>query len=81
MSDASGKPDAIIEAFHFSNAMGTLGVNNPPLAPHSLLPPLLSANIEYWLVASATGPDTVSAWQYISTGDTRVYAYRENLGE
>ena len=81
MSDALGKPDAIIEAFHISNTMGTLGVNNQPLAPNSLLPPLLSANIEYWLVASATGPDTVAAWQYNSTGDTGVDAYREDLGD
>jgi hypothetical protein len=80
MSDAGGEPGAIIEPFHFSNAMGDFGDNNPPLVANSLLHPVLTANTQYWLIASASGPDEWAAWSYNSENVNGLRAIRTNLG-
>ena len=74
-----GVPGVVIEAFHFSNAMGPFGQNNPPLAADSVLRPLLVEGTRYWIVASV-GPPTFAAWNFNSTGDVGPYA-RFQAGE
>ena len=80
MTDSAGEPDTIIESFHFSDEMGSFGDLSPPLTANSLLNPLLEADEQYWLIASATGPDTWAAWNLNSTGDVGLRAYRADLG-
>ena len=79
MTDSAGQPGTIIESFHFSGEMGSFGYLNPPLTANSLLNPLLEADEQYWLIASATGPDTWAAWNLNSTGDVGLRAYRADL--
>jgi hypothetical protein len=62
MSDAAGKPGIIIEAFSFTDAMGTFGQNNPLLVGNSVLHPILNPGTSYWLAASAPDSDTFAAW-------------------
>jgi len=80
MSDAGGEPGAIIESFHFSNAMGPFGANNPPLVANSLLHPVLTANTQYWLIGSVPGPDEFAAWNQNSINVSGLLAWREDLG-
>jgi hypothetical protein len=80
MADSAGEPGTIIESFHFSDEMGSFGDANAPLTANSLLNPLLEADEQYWLIASATGPDTWAAWNLNSTGDVGLKAYRADLG-
>jgi hypothetical protein len=60
-ADSSGAPGAVLETFHFSNAMGTFGDANAPLEADSVTHPMLNSGVRYWLVASATG-DTFAVW-------------------
>jgi hypothetical protein len=80
MTDLGGKPGAIIESFNFSNAMGYFGDYNPPLVANSLLHPLLSANTQYWLIASTPGPDEWAGWNFNSENVTGPHAWRTDLG-
>lgn len=80
MTDAAGKPGTIIEAFHFSGAMGRFGAPNPPLRANSILRPLLSSGIRYWLVASLTGPHAKAAWNLNAVGERGPIIFRLDLG-
>jgi len=80
MSNAAGVPGAIIEAFQFSDAMGTLGDANPLLAANSALRPVLNAGTQYWLIASMTGPNAWAAWNESSTGSLIPHASRSDQG-
>lgn len=80
MTDSAGEPGSIIESFHFSDEMGSFGDLNPPLTANSLLNPLLEVGEQYWLIASVPGPNTWAAWNYNSTGDVGLRAYRSDLG-
>ncbi len=80
MSDDGGKPGGIIETFHFSGAMGPFGTFNPPLAADSVLKPILGEGMQYWLVASVTGPDAWAGWNFNSIGDNGTLAQRFNMG-
>jgi hypothetical protein len=54
---------SIIEAFHFSNAMGPFGIANPLLTATSALHPILQANTLYWVVVDGIdGSGTGAAW-------------------
>ncbi|MAG92598.1 MAG: hypothetical protein CMJ48_02430 [Planctomycetaceae bacterium] len=79
MSDAAGLPAALLEAFHFSGAMGPLEDVNPLLSANSVVHPVLLPATQYWLIASTTGPDAWAGWNLNSIGDTGPHAYRENL--
>ena len=75
MSDAAGMPDAIIEAFHFTD-LPSFGA--APVRAVSALHPTLSAGLQYWLIASADG-DTILNFAINRTGDTGL-AFRTNGG-
>jgi hypothetical protein len=78
-SDGGGLPGTTLETFHFANAMGPLGSNNPPLVANSTLHPLLSEGMRYWVIASASGA-TSAAWNFNSTGGIGLTAGRTNGG-
>jgi len=83
MSDAGGEPGAIIESFHFSNAMEQGAYHVPPapvLVANSLLHPVLSANTQYWLIASTPGPDEWAAWNWNLLNISGKRASREDMG-
>jgi hypothetical protein len=80
MSDAAGEPGAIIEAFNFTNAMGTFGNNNPLLVGTSVLQPVLTPGTDYWLIASAPNSDTWAAWNLSSPAVSGSHAVREGAG-
>jgi len=79
MDDAAGEPGAIIHTMHFSGQMGTFGDLNPPLH-WTGVGPTIFAGTQYWLIASATGPDEWSAWNLNNTGDVGAHAQKQNLG-
>jgi len=79
MTDLADEPGTTVESFHITGEMGSFGYLNPPLTANSLLNPLLEADEQYWLIASATGPDTWAAWNLNSTGDVGLRAYRADL--
>ena len=82
MSDGGGLPGEVIEAFHFSDAMGPGGgLINPVLMGSSVLNPTLKEGTQYWLIASLTGPDASGAWNMNSIGDIGPHAVlRSDLG-
>jgi hypothetical protein len=82
MSDAGGLPDAIIKAFHFTNAMPPTDYQfHPPLVASSILHPLLEEGRTYWIAASVADYVTTSGiyaqWMWNPTGDTGPFAFRE----
>ncbi len=79
MNDSGGVPGAIIEAFHFSGAMGSFGGPIPLLLANSVLNPVLSEGVQYWLIANNTTSDW-AAWNWNSTGDIGPHAQRTGLG-
>lgn len=80
MSDSGGKPGSIIEAFEFSDEMGPFGSNNPPLHKAADRTTELVAGTQYWLVASAPGPDVMAVWNANSIDDSGLFANRTNGG-
>jgi hypothetical protein len=75
-ADDSGVPGDVIEAFHFSNRMGTSqGAVNPLLVADSSLKPTLTRGVQYWVVATAESP-TEAAWNLNDTGDFGSYVFR-----
>jgi len=77
MSDSAGVPGEVLEAFHFTNAMG--GSFSPPLSALSVVQPILSAGATYWLAAS-TDTTTDAGWMENSTGDSGIIGYRSTGG-
>ena len=61
MNDATGQPGAIIESFHFVDAMGDFSAS-PLVLGTSVLRPLLTPGTKYWLIASTPVADTWAAW-------------------
>jgi len=80
MDNVAGQPGSILESFHFSNAMGPFGSNNPPLHADGNGSTFLTAGVEYWLIASLSGPDAAAAWNWNDIGDQGPITFRENLG-
>ena len=80
MSDAVGQPDAIIESFHFSGAMGAFGNLNPLLSANSTLHPVLTGGTQYWLIASAPEAGTWAAWNENTIGALGLHAERSSAG-
>jgi len=78
MSDAAGQPNAIIESFHFSGAMGSFGDWNPPLSADSVLHPVLTGGTQYWLIASAPEAGTWAAWNQNTIGALGLHAQRSS---
>jgi len=63
MSDATGEPGAIIEAFNFQNLPDDSLANKPLLVGNSALNPILTPGTNYWLVASAPNEHaTLAVW-------------------
>jgi hypothetical protein len=79
MSNASGKPGVIMEAFTFTN-IGPTGQNNPLLVGHSILHPILNPGTDYWLVVSAPNTDTQAAWMKSSPAFTGTMAEKQGSG-
>jgi hypothetical protein len=82
MDDAGGLPNAIIEAFHFSNAMPPSDGNyHPPLVANSILQPVLEPGSRYWVAASVaqyvTTRRVYASWKWNTTGDNGLFVYRE----
>ena len=79
-ADASGLPGVVIEAFHFTGAMGLFGDSNPPLIANSVLQPTLQAGERYWVTASVPydpgnpNATTTAIWNRNSTGDIGPHA-------
>lgn len=73
-NDVGGEPGALLESFHFTDAMGSFGSLNPPLLAVSTLRPLLEAGAQYWLIASVPSTVTWAAWNQNSVGDTGPHA-------
>jgi len=61
MNDAGDKPGAIIESFHFVDAMGDFSAS-PLVLGTSVVRPLLTPGTKYWLIASTPVADTWAAW-------------------
>jgi hypothetical protein len=80
MSDAAGEPGAIIEAFNFTDAMGSFGSANPLLAVNSVVRPVLYPGTPYWLIASAPAADTWAAWNLSSPAVYGTHVERLNIG-
>jgi hypothetical protein len=57
-----GVPGEIIETFHLSGKMASAFTSAPPLVAQSVLRPILTADTEYWLIASVTGPNAEAIW-------------------
>jgi PEP-CTERM motif len=79
-ADAGGLPGAVLESWTIApGTLGSLGVNNPPVALTSLLHPTLSTANTYWLTASTTVDDSI-AWNLNSTGDVHHTASSYDAG-
>ena len=61
MNDAGDKPGAIIESFHYLDAMGIFS-GNPLVLGTSVVRPLLTPGTKYWLIASTPVADTWATW-------------------
>jgi hypothetical protein len=72
MSDSNLEPGDIIEAFHFTGMMGTVGENNPLIVGTSFLKPLLTMGTRYWLVATVSDTNSHAIW---NMSDPNVYGY------
>jgi hypothetical protein len=79
-TSVGGFPGAVLETFHFANAMGPLGFLNPPLIADSFLHSLLSEGTQYWVVASAPDLSTSAAWNLNTTNDPGPQAQQEDGG-
>jgi len=77
MSDSGGEPGVILESFHIDN-LPTFTASNTALAiGNSTLHPLLSAGVQYWLIASADG-DSFLSLNWNITGDTGLASRDDN---
>ena len=77
-TSVGGFPGAVLETFHFVDAMGPFGLLNPPLIADSVLHSILSEGTQYWLVASAPDLSTSAAWNLNTTNDPGLQAQRED---
>jgi hypothetical protein len=80
MSDVSGEPGSVIEAFNFTGVMGTFGQTNPLLVGNSVLHPILNPGTDYWLIASAPNSDTWAVFNNSSPGVLGTRATRQGTG-
>ena len=72
MSDSGGLPGAVLESFHFTDAMGPFGSHNPIVSADSVVRPSLTGGATYWLAASVPTV-TCAAWNwsvYTESGDS-----------
>ena len=75
MNDAGDQPGAIIESFHFVDAMGDFSAS-PLVLGTSVVRPLLTPGIKYWLIASTPVADTWAAWNGSDPAVSGLRAYR-----
>lgn len=80
MTDVSGLPGEVIEAFNLSNAMPPYGFGNPPIILTSELHPLLTAGTQYWVIASTPIDNTGAGWNFNSIDDRGPHAFRSQSG-
>ena len=79
MTDAAGQPGAIIESFHFVDAMGPFAAS-PLVVGTSVVRPLLTPGTEYWLIASVPVDPTWAAWNISDPAVIGLRANREGAG-
>lgn len=80
MTDFNSEPGNVIEAFHFSNMMGTVGISNPLILGTSAVKPLLTNGTRYWLVATVSDSQSHAIWNMSSPAvyglvASRIYEY------
>jgi len=81
VEDDGGQPsNNVLEQFHFIDAMGPFGVDNPPLSSKANGNTFLIAGDQYWLALSMTEPSAHAAWNLNNTGDTGPVAWRLDSG-
>ncbi len=77
-SNAGDKPGPVLESFVIApNNVSALGTHKPPLVLNSILNPLLTAGIKYWVTVDAPFTDSI-VWNWNNTGDTRAEAISTN---
>jgi hypothetical protein len=80
MSDAGGVPGGVLESFTIgANSLEVFGNNNAPIVLTSLLNPVLSAGILYWLTVIGPAQDNI-AWNLNNTSDTSLTVTSINGG-
>ncbi|UCG59886.1 MAG: hypothetical protein JSU70_10270 [Phycisphaerales bacterium] len=79
MDDAGGQPGAIIESFHFVDAMGSFAAS-PLVLGNSALHPLLTPGTKYWLIASVPIAGTHAAWNGSEPAVIGLRAVKEGAG-
>jgi hypothetical protein len=68
-ADNGDQPGAILESFSVNGTgLGPIGVYNAPILLNSMLHPVLSVGVQYWVAVSAPLTDNVS-WNLNTTGD------------
>lgn len=80
LDDNAGAPGNLIEAWHFSGALGSFGDANPPVGADSALHPVLFSGNPYWLIASASHSGTHAAWNFNSVGASGPHAIQFDNG-
>jgi hypothetical protein len=78
-ADSSDSPGTILESWVLSG-LGPFPNTDPPLSASSVLHPLLHQNTRYWLVALATDPSTIAAWNLNVTVDRGTVAFSYDGG-
>jgi hypothetical protein len=68
-SNSAGAPGSTLESFNVTGGgLQNLGDNNAPLTLTSVVKPLLSSGVEYWIVVKSDLNDSI-AWNLNTTGD------------
>jgi hypothetical protein len=79
-NSVAGQPDGIIESFVIpGGTAGLLGANNPPFVLTSLLNPVLTAGVQYWLTVQAS-PNSAYVWNWNNTGENAPHAVSQDSG-
>jgi hypothetical protein len=80
MTSVGGVPGSVLESWHVS-ALPPFGLLNPPTVLDSVLHPLLTEGVPYYVVATVpAGDNTNLVWNNNSTGDHGPLAIRFNGG-
>lgn len=79
-ADDGGAPGSLLEAWHFSDALGPFGNANPVLGADSSLHPVLLPGTPYWLIAAGSHSGTHAAWNFNSVGASGPHALQSGGG-
>jgi hypothetical protein len=79
-ADSADQPGLVLESFVLAGgALGSIGINNPPLFLLSVLHPSLIVGTRYWVAVGAGLTDNV-AWNLNTTGDVSDQAISSDNG-